>query len=145
MLNLSSGDTITINVKSIKNPNKNFDGRIKLIALAFAYNDADNDEITYFLNAGQLWTDDETSSTFNTKTYDSDYSEVILNLITLSSADGTYKFNDKQLLDPLSHTSGNYYITNSSAWSSIKTNVQLLKINNSNIISSNFCNWICKR
>ena len=58
-----------------------FDGRIKLIALIFAYDDGDNDKITYWLNVGQAWTKETLTTVFNTKEVDDEYSDVVLESI----------------------------------------------------------------
>lgn len=51
--NLTSGETINIHVINSQIANKSFDGRIKQISLFFAYNDGDEDKISYWLNVGQ--------------------------------------------------------------------------------------------
>ena len=61
--NLNSGDSIRIGVEDTPYPGKQFDGEIKLIALLFAYDDGSDNNFTYWFNAGQLWTN--TNSTFD--------------------------------------------------------------------------------
>ena len=147
---LSAGDTITITVNNTALKDYSFDGRIKLIALICAYDDNDNDKISYWLNIGQAWTKETLTTIFNTKDFDEDYDEVTLESIALSSADATYRLNGDLLLDPAQET-GSYYIydvwditenfipltdtnltyssSKASTYASYKASVQLLKIN----------------
>ena len=147
---LSSGDTITVSVNNTALEGYKFDGRIKLIALIFAYDDGDNDKITYWLNVGQAWTKETLTTVFNTKEFDDEYSDVVLESIALSSADATYMLNGKLLLEP-QQEKGTYYIydvwnigdkfelgnntnltytsSKASTYSSYKASIQLLKIN----------------
>ena len=147
---LSSGDTITVSVNNTALEGYKFDGRIKLIALIFAYDDGDNDKITYWLNVGQAWTKETLTTVFNTKEFDDEYSDVVLESIALSSADATYMLNGKLLLEP-QQEQGDYYIydvwnigdkfelgnntnltytsSKASTYSSYKASIQLLKIN----------------
>ncbi|MBO5150833.1 MAG: DUF3344 domain-containing protein, partial [Methanobrevibacter sp.] len=97
---LSSGDTITIAVNNTALEGYQFDGRIKLIALIFAYDDNDNDKITYWLNVGQAWTKGTLTTIFNTKDFNDDYDDVTLESIALSSSDATYMLNGELLLEP---------------------------------------------
>ena len=88
----------------------NFDGRIKLIALIFAYDDDDNDKISYWLNIGQAWTKGTLSTIFNTKDFDDYYEDVTLDAISLSSSDAKlYELNGEELDDP-TQDMGSYYI-----------------------------------
>ena len=147
--NLSGGDTITITVNNTALTDYSFDGRIKLIALICAYDDSDNDKISYWLNIGQAWTKETLTTIFNTKDFDDDYDEVTLESIALSSADATYRLNGDLLFDPEQET-GSYYIydvwditenfipltdtnltytsSKASTYASYKASVQLLKI-----------------
>ncbi|WP_407414787.1 DUF3344 domain-containing protein [Methanobrevibacter sp.] len=147
--NLSGGDTITITVNNTALTDYSFDGRIKLIALICAYDDSDNDKISYWLNIGQAWTKETLTTIFNTKDFDDDYDDVTLESIALSSADATYRLNGDLLLDPEQET-GSYYIydvwnitenfipltdtnltytsSKASTYASYKASVQLLKI-----------------
>ena len=150
--NLSSGDTIKISVENTKKEGYNFDGRIKLIALVFAYDDADNDKITYWLNVGQSWTQSTRSNLINTKDFDGEYDKVTFENIALSSYNAVSKINDKLLYDPIIEKQGNYFIydkwditdsfkkgidtdysykASSSGYASFKSVVQLLKIDKS--------------
>ena len=146
---LSSGDTITISVNNTALEGYQFDGRIKLIALIFAYDDNDNDKITYWLNVGQAWTKGTLTTIFNTKDFNDDYDDVTLESIALSSSDATYMLNGELLLEP-TQEQGSYYIydvwnitdsfqvtndtnftytsSKASTYASYKAAVQLLKI-----------------
>ena len=97
---LSSGDTITISVNNTKLTGYNFDGRIKLIALIFAYDDGDDDKISYWLNIGQAWTKQTLTTMFNTKDFDNKYAKATLESIALSSKDAIYTLNGESLSNP---------------------------------------------
>ena len=97
---LSAGDTITISVNNTELEGYVFDGRIKVIALVLAYDDDDNDKMSYWLNIGQAWTKGTLTTMFNTKDFDDDYDEVTLDSIALSSKDAVYTLNDELLSDP---------------------------------------------
>ena len=148
---LSAGDTITITVNNTELEGYAFDGRIKIIALIFAYDDDDNDKISYWLNIGQAWTKGTLSTIFNTKEFDDDYDGVTLEAISLSSSDAKlYELNGEELDDP-TQDMGSYYIydvwditdnfelgedtnftytsSNASTYASYKSVIQLLKIN----------------
>ncbi|AMK16345.1 DUF3344 domain-containing protein [Methanobrevibacter olleyae] len=58
MLQGLNGSSVSVDVISYPIPDKSFDGRIKLISLFVAWDDGDEDEIYYWLNAGQAWSDD---------------------------------------------------------------------------------------
>ncbi|WP_342764418.1 DUF3344 domain-containing protein [uncultured Methanobrevibacter sp.] len=148
---LSAGDSITISVNNTELTDYNFDGRIKLIALIFAYDDYDNEKISYWLNIGQAWTKGTLSTIFNTKDFDDYCDDVTLEAISLSSSDAkSYELNGKALTDPIQEK-GNYFIfdvwnitdnfepgedtnftytsSNASTYASYKSVIQLLKIN----------------
>ena len=92
---LESGDTITINVANSNYESYIFDGRIKLISLFFAYDDGDYDNYTYWLDAGQLWTQDTANFNIDTRSYSGKTDNISLRSIVLSSyAAGTYKINN---------------------------------------------------
>ncbi|WP_407423208.1 DUF3344 domain-containing protein [Methanobrevibacter sp.] len=150
--NLSSGDTIKISVKNTQKEGYNFDGRIKLIALVFAYDDGDNDKITYWLNVGQSWTQSSRSNLINTKGFNGEYDEVTFENIALSSYNSVGRINNELLYDPIVEKQGSYFIydkwditdnfeigidTNysykpsSSGYGSFKSVVQLLKVDKS--------------
>ena len=148
---LSAGDSITISVNNTELTGYEFDGRIKLIALIFAYDDYDNDKISYWLNIGQAWTKGTLSTIFNTKDFDDYCDEVTLESISLSSSDAkSYELNGKALADPIQEKGNNfiydvwnitdnfepgedtnftYTSSNASTYASYKSVIQLLKIN----------------
>ena len=148
---LSAGDSITISVNNTELTGYKFDGRIKLIALIFAYDDYDNDKISYWLNIGQAWTKGTLSTIFNTKDFDDYCDDVTLESISLSSSDAkSYELNGKALADPIQEKGNNfiydvwnitdnfepgedtnftYTSSNASTYASYKSVIQLLKIN----------------
>ena len=97
---LSAGDTVTISVNNTALADYKFDGRIKVIALVLAYDDDDNDKISYWLNIGQAWTKGTLSTIFNTKDFDDYYEDVTLESISLSSKDAIYTLNGELLSNP---------------------------------------------
>ncbi|MEE9961876.1 DUF3344 domain-containing protein, partial [Methanobrevibacter smithii] len=148
---LGPNSKIKIDVTSTPFEGKAFDGRIKMIGLFIAYNDGDNDSITYWLNVGMSWTQDTVSNLIYTKNYTGDIGEVNFEAIMLSSYNGAYKFNNNQLFIPEDTIVKDYYIYNkwnvtdyfqigdnsnftysalSQGYGSIKSNVQLLKVIN---------------
>lgn len=148
---LGPNSKIKIDVTSTPFEGKAFDGRIKMIGLFIAYNDGDNDSITYWLNVGMSWTQDTVSNLIYTKNYTGDIGEVNFEAIMLSSYNGAYKFNDNQLFIPEDTIVKDYYIYNkwnvtdyfqigdnnnftysalSQGYGSIKSSVQLLKVIN---------------
>ena len=148
---LGPNSKIKIDVTSTPFEGKAFDGRIKMIGLFIAYNDGDNDSITYWLNVGMSWTQDTVSNLIYTKNYTGDIGEVNFEAIMLSSNNGAYKFNNNQLFIPEDTIVKDYYIYNkwnvtdyfqigdnnnftysalSQGYGSIKSNVQLLKVIN---------------
>ena len=150
--NLSSGDTIKISVKNTPKEGYNFDGRIKLIALVFAYDDGDNDKLTYWLNVGQSWTQSSRSNLINSKDFKGEYDDVTFENIALSSYNAVGMINNELLYDPIVEKKGSYFIydkwditdsfemgidTNysykpsSSGYGSFKSAVQLLKVEKS--------------
>ena len=102
-----NGTSLKINVDTFAMENKQFDGRIKLIALVFAYDDGDEDSISYWINDEQLWTKSNATIRFNTESLTSIGGATLTNIV-LSSGDGSYKLNDEFLLDPV-HQSGTFY------------------------------------
>ena len=151
--NLSAGDTIKISVENTKKEGYNFDGRIKMIALVFAYDDGDDDNITYWLNVGQSWTQSSRSNLITTKDFKGEYDKVTFENIALSSYNAVGRINNELLYDPIAEKQGSYFIydkwditdsfemgidTNysynpsSSGYGSFKSVVQLLKIDKSN-------------
>ena len=105
---LSSGDTVTISVNNTELEGYIFDGRIKLIALVFAYNDNDNDKISYWLNIGQAWTKGTLTTVFKTKDFDGEYEDVALESVSLSSTDANYTLNGIELSDPIQRKGSNF-------------------------------------
>lgn len=103
-----NGSSITIKVDTFKMDNKTFDGRIKLIALVLAYDDGDNDKITYWLDSTQKWTKTNVTTTFETENLTDIFTAELVN-VALSSADGSFMLNDEIIGDALNHTGGNYY------------------------------------
>ena len=86
---------------------KQFDGRIKLIALVLAYDGDGDDVINYWINDNQIWTDGNATLTFDTTSL-TNVLEMSLTNIALDSSDATYKLNGELLTDP-EYKSGNYY------------------------------------
>ena len=107
---LSGGDTIKITVKNTKQPDYQFDGRIKMIALVFAYDDGDEDNITYWLNVGQSWTQSSRSNLIKTKDFSGEYDEVTFENIATSSNNALCRINNKLIYDPIYEKQGSYFI-----------------------------------
>ena len=103
-----NGSSIVLKVNTFKMDNKTFDGRIKLIALVLAYDDGDNDKISYWIDSTQKWTKTNVTTAFATENV-TDIVKADLTNVALSSADGSYRLNGEFLGDPANHTSGNYY------------------------------------
>ena len=80
----------------------------QLIALILAYDDGDNDKITYWINPTQLWTKTNITTIFNTQGLKDVYKASLTN-IALSSSDGSFSVNDNLLGDADNHTSGGFY------------------------------------
>ena len=99
--------TITFNVTNSKIDGYDFDGRIKLIGLVFAYNDGDDDKVSYWVNSGQSWTKTDSKSTFDVGTIENEISKATIDNVALSSSDGRYTFND-DVLEATEHASGSY-------------------------------------
>ena len=148
-----NGTSISVNVDSFKMSDKQFDGRIKLIALIFAYDDGDEDEINYWFDATQKWTQSDVTTSFDTADITSIVKADLIN-IALSSGDGIYKLNGEFLGDSNRHVSGNYYqyncwnildnvkegqdtefvsIAGASAYGSLKNVLTFLKLESKNI------------
>ena len=106
MLTGLNGTTLKINASTFKMEDKQFDGRIKLIALVLAYDDGDDDSISYWVNADQLWTKSNVTINFNTQ---GKAGLATLTNVVLSSGDGTYRINDNFLVDLIEHKSGSFY------------------------------------
>ena len=101
--------TLTFNVTTGQMNGYAFDGRIKLIGLVFAYNDGDNDKVSYWVNSGQSWIKTGTSqSVFDVGALDNEVTEATIDNVALSSTDGNYAFNGEDLIDSLNSTSGTF-------------------------------------
>ena len=145
---LSPGDTIKISVENSRKEGYNFDARIKLIALTFAYNDGDNDKISYWLNLGQSWTQSTRSNLIKTKDFNGEYDDVTFENIALSTYPALCRINNKLIYDPIYEKQGSYFINqiynitdkfvvgqdtnftyraSSSGYGSYKSSMQLLK------------------
>ena len=145
---LSPGDTIKISVENSRKSGYNFDGRIKIIALTFVYNDGDNDEISYWLNLGQSWTQSTRSNLIKTKDFNGEYDDVTFENIALSTYPALCRINGKLIYDPIYDKQGSYFIdqiynitdnfivgqdtnftyrASSSGYGSYKSTMQLLK------------------
>ena len=145
---LSPGDTIKISVENSRKEGYNFDARIKIIALTFAYDDGDNDEISYWLNLGQSWTQSTRSNLIKTKDFTGEYDEVTFENIALSTYPALCRINSKLIYDPIYDNQGSYFIdqiynitdnfivgqdtnftyrASSSGYGSYKSTMQLLK------------------
>ena len=146
-----SGTNLAINVDTFEMDGKQFDGKIKLIALILGYDDGDYDSISYWINDDQLWTKQNVTVTFDTEDVGL-FTEATLTNIVLSSGDGSYKINDDFLDDADTHVSGDYYQYNqwdvtsvvksnqkndlhvfnagTSSWGSIKNVLSVLTVNN---------------
>ena len=151
---LSSGDTIKISVQNTRNPDYQFDGRIKMIALVLAYDGGDDDKITYWLNVGQSWTQTTRSNLIKTKNFNGEYDEVTFENIATSSYSALCRINGKLIYDPIYEKQGSYFIddiwdikdnfkvgidtnfsykASQSGFGSFKSVVQLLKVSKYNI------------
>nr|WP_319374734.1 DUF3344 domain-containing protein [uncultured Methanobacterium sp.] len=109
--NLITGNNVNIQVTNTAVDGYNFDGRIKMIALAVAYNDGDNDKVDYWVLNGQDWIaggGDPSTSTFNTARVETGFSNATLDTVAASSADGTYSFNENTISGNLTETAGYY-------------------------------------
>ena len=108
---LTPGSTVTVNVANSAYGNKGFDGRIKIIGLFIAYDDGDADNITYWLNIGQVWSQQTSSISVDTKSYNGPTDDIGFKSIALSSylADNI-KFNGITAVQPSYKDTGSYYI-----------------------------------
>lgn len=106
------GQTIELTVETSKLGDYSFDGRIKALTLILAYNDGDEDEITYWINSKQQWSNETTSTTFETAGITGDIDSVTLTNLALSSGTAKYEFNNNILEEYLPIT-GNYFVLNS--------------------------------
>ena len=131
MLNGLSGSSIAIKVDTFAMENKTFDGRIKLIALVFAYDDGDSDVINYWVDSNQKWTKSNVTTVFATEI--AAKGTASLANVALSSADGSFRINGELIGDPDNHSSGNYY--QYSVWDDVSSklitgqNTELMAVN----------------
>jgi len=116
MLQGLNGTSVSVDVVSYPMAGKSFDGRIKLISLFVAWDDGDSDEIYYWLNAGQAWTDDTENGISHTfeDIPDLDFSEKLSTLINVgsSSTDAMYLINGMNFFSQSQsdeYISGAYY------------------------------------
>ena len=104
---------LTINVTTGPIEGKEYYNKIKLIGLVFAYNDGDNDKISYWVNSGSSWVkgdSGETSkATFNVGTIENNILNATLDNFALSSVDGIYTFNGDDLIESEVYDGGVYY------------------------------------
>ncbi|MCQ2961267.1 MAG: DUF3344 domain-containing protein [archaeon] len=104
---------VTINVSTGAIEGYEYYNKIKLIGLVFAYNDGDSDKISYWVNSGSSWlkgdSTDTSKATFDVGTINCEISKATLDNFALSSVDGLYAFNDKELEESLVYDEGVYY------------------------------------
>lgn len=111
-----NGTSVSVDVLSYPMVGKSFDGRIKLISLFVAWDDGDDDEIYYWLNAGQSWTNDVQNGRSHKfeNIGDLDFSEkqsTIIN-VAASSTDAFYLINGMPFFsenDADEYINGAYY------------------------------------
>ena len=93
-----NGTSLSVDVLSLPG-NRSFDGRIKLVSLVIAYDDGDDDEVYYWLNVGQAWTNDKTGVSVSTGDLDvTEDCKFTLTNIGLSSNDAFYQLNGMSLI-----------------------------------------------
>ncbi len=105
-----NGTVLKIKVNTTSMPGKETAtnlGYIKLIGLVLAYDDGDSDVINYWINDNQIWTNSNTTLTYDTTSL-TNVLEMSLTNVALASSDATYKINGKFLTNP-EHKSGSYY------------------------------------
>lgn len=110
-----NGSAITLKVDTFKMDEKQFDGRIKLIALIVAYDDGDDDAVHYFVDSTQKWTKTNITTTFSTENL-AEIENAELTNIALSSGDGSYKINGEFLGDAEIHSTGNGFYYQYNKW-----------------------------
>ena len=124
-----NGSSLKINVDTFQMDGKQFDGKIKLIALVLAYDDGDDDSIGYWINSEQLWSKSNVNVTFNTESLTNIYGTSLINVV-LSSGDGVYRINNEIIGDADTHQSGNYYQYNK--WNDVSS---FIKANDKNTLN----------
>ena len=104
---------VTINVTSGAIANYTYYNKIKLIGLVFAYNDGDNDHISYWVNSGSSWIKtadgDTAKATFNLGKINNEIANATLDNYALSSQDGIYTLNKVDLDESIAIDIGVYY------------------------------------
>ena len=104
---------VTFNVNTGAIEGYEFYNKIKLIGLVFAYNDGDNDKLSYWVNAGSSYakggTGETTKATFNVGTIEDNILSATIDNYALSSTDGIYTFNGEDLIESASYDEGVYY------------------------------------
>ncbi|MFA5296470.1 MAG: DUF3344 domain-containing protein [Methanoregulaceae archaeon] len=89
-----------------------YDGRIKGITLVVAYNDSDADQVRYWVNHGNDWTTESSSTGFDTSALASGWTTAELRDVAFSSDDASYTFNSGSITKTALGT-GTYYKYNS--------------------------------
>ncbi|MBO7714315.1 MAG: DUF3344 domain-containing protein [Methanobrevibacter sp.] len=104
---------VTFNVNTGALEGYEYYNKIKLIGLVFAYNDGDSDKICYWVNSGSSWikgdSTDTSKATFDVGTISCEISKATLDNFALSSIDGLYSFNGKELEESTAYDEGVYY------------------------------------
>ena len=113
-----NGTKLTIKADTFNMTEKQFDGRIKLIALVLAYDDGDDDSISYFINSDQLWSKSNATITFDTSSLTNVFTATLTNIV-LSSGDGTYRINDGLIGDADTHNTGNGFYYQYNKWNDL--------------------------
>ena len=103
-----NGSSIAIKVDTFKMDGKEFDGRIKLIALVLAYDDGDDDIVSYWVDSTQKWTKTNMTTTFDTANLKG-IAKADLTNVALSSANGNFTLNGEDLGAPANYSNGSYY------------------------------------
>ena len=108
---LNAGSSLTISVNNSRYGSYQFDARIKMITLFLAYDDDDNDKLTYWFGIGQSWTQAERHEIIPTASYEFENYNITLETIALSSYYAEeYTVNGEFLSDPIEVLKGPYYI-----------------------------------
>ena len=109
----SASGKVTINVNTGALEGYEYYNKIKLIGLVFAYDDGDSDKICYWVNSGSSWikgdSTDTSKATFDVGTIGCEISKATLDNFALSSIDGLYSFNGKELEESTAYDEGVYY------------------------------------
>ena len=104
---------VTFNVNTGAIDGYEYYNKIKLIGLVFAYNDGDNDKISYWVNEGASYAKGDagetTKATFNVGTIDNTILSAKIDNFALSSTDGIYTLNGEDLIESEVFDQGVYY------------------------------------